>query len=168
MLVDELEALDVIAGVGNRCVGDCNSHARMIALVGEEGRHADGGVVGVVEGELGKGKVVGPVLLIVLAEDAEIELDGLVDAFRLTVRLRVKGGRQVGLDLQLAEELLPPSRGKGGAAIRDDVGGEAVRTEDVLSELRGELARVVGVLGRDEGDHLRKAIDNDEDVAEAA
>lgn len=59
---------------------------------GEERGHAYGGVERVVVGEFGEGNTSGPIGLLIVEEGTHLMLDGLVDAFRLTIRLRVEGG----------------------------------------------------------------------------
>ena len=64
----------------------------MVTKGGEEGGHAYGGVEGVVVGKFGEGKKSGPIGLLIVAKGTHVMLDGLVGAFRLTIRLGVEGG----------------------------------------------------------------------------
>lgn len=56
------------------------------------------------------------------AEDAEVELDALIDTFGLSVRLRVEGCRQFGSSLEEIEYLLPEIGREGRSSVGDDVG----------------------------------------------
>jgi len=62
------------------------------AIISKEGRHFCGFLDGVVVGKFSKWQQFEPVILIVVAEDAEIRFKGLIHAFCLTVRLGMKGG----------------------------------------------------------------------------
>src|ERR1700726_1623010 len=70
---------------------DSECAAWMETVVGEERRHASGRVLGVVVGEFGERQDVEPVVLLMVTEDPEILFEDLVDAFRLAIRLRMKG-----------------------------------------------------------------------------
>ena len=61
----------------------------VIALVGEEGGHAGGGVRSVVVGEFREREEVGPVVLLVRAVMSEVLFQGLIRSFGLTIGLRV-------------------------------------------------------------------------------
>ena len=54
----------------------------------------------VVIGELGQGQKVYPVVLIVIAEDSQKLLEGLVDSLCLSICLWVKGCRQINAGAQ--------------------------------------------------------------------
>jgi len=62
------------------------------AIISKERRHFCRFLDGVVVGEFSKWQQFEPVVLIVVAEDAEIHFKGLIHAFCLTVRLRMKSG----------------------------------------------------------------------------
>lgn len=62
----------------------------MIAVECEEWRHADRAVVGCVVCELGKRQKVGPIVLKIVAVEAQVLFEGLVDALGLTITLRVE------------------------------------------------------------------------------
>lgn len=80
---------------GGEVVFGVDGDVRMIALVGEERRDTGGRVRSVVVGELREWEKTGPVVLLVVAVDAEILLQGLVDAFSLSISLRMVTGGEV-------------------------------------------------------------------------
>ena len=84
--MDMLETLSKIMS-SRDCVSfsDLGFERRMISKVGEEGSLFGGGVLCIVEGELGDWKVVYPVVLLVIDVNAEILLEYLVDALRLAI-----------------------------------------------------------------------------------
>ena len=55
---------------------------------------------------------------------AEEVLDRLIRPLRLTVRLRMEGGGEVGLDLEDGEDIPPELPFERHAAIADDMSGE--------------------------------------------
>ena len=63
------------------------------------GSHADGGMEGVVVGELGDGEEAEPIILEVIAEGPEVLFKDLVDPFCLAIRLGVECSREVWRDL---------------------------------------------------------------------
>jgi len=104
-----------------------------------------------------------PVVLLVVAEDAQVLLENLVDALGLAVSLRMKGRRHVGLDVGESEKVPPEPRGENLVAIGHDVGREAVESADVPEEEASDLWGVGSGLGGREVRHLGEAIDHDED-----
>ena len=77
----------------------------MVAVVGEERRLAGRAVGGVVVCEFRGREKLFPVVLLVVAEDAQVLLESLVDALGLAVSLRMKGRRHVGLDVGESEKV---------------------------------------------------------------
>ena len=67
---------------------------------GESRRDVDS----VVVGKLGHGYPLRPVVLVVVEEDPEVLLQFLVDALRLSIRLRVEGRQGVVLDSERGVE----------------------------------------------------------------
>ena len=79
----------------------------MEAIIREEGRHLGGFLEGIVIGEFGKGKQVEPVVLLIVAEDAEVGLEGLIHSFCLAVGLRMEGSRFPRVNLENGGESGP-------------------------------------------------------------
>lgn len=77
-------------------------------------------------------------------------LDGLVDAFSLTIGLRVKGGREIGLDFEHLEKLSPPLGGESRTPVGYNVVREAVYSEDVVQKLPCQDPSVIGLVCLDE------------------
>src|SRR5882724_1388457 len=71
---------------------------QMEAFVGEEWGDHGRRVQSVVVRKLGKRKEVDPIVLLVVDVHPKILFQDLVDPFGLAIRLRVIGGRKVGLD----------------------------------------------------------------------
>ena len=106
------EVLDHSRGLGGGSVVEVDVERGVIAFVGEEGGGARSGVRGVVVGELGEGKEVDPVVLLVVDVDSEVLLEHLVDAFGLAVGLGVVGGGEVGFDAKEVAEGSPELGGE--------------------------------------------------------
>ena len=64
----------------------------MKAIISKERRHSGRFLDGVVVDKLREWQQFEPVILIVVAKDAEVRFKGLIHAFCLTVRLRMKSG----------------------------------------------------------------------------
>jgi len=62
------------------------------AIISKERGHFGGFLDGVVVGKLREWQQFEPIVLIVVAEDAEIRFESLIHAFCLTVHLRMKSG----------------------------------------------------------------------------
>ena len=67
----------------------------MVSFIREERRYASGCVRSIVVGELCERKDVGPVILLVVAEYAEVLFKSLVDAFSLTITFWMITGGEV-------------------------------------------------------------------------
>ncbi|XDV39169.1 hypothetical protein PO909_008444 [Leuciscus waleckii] len=68
-------------------------------------------------------KVPAPVPLMELAVGPEEARDLLIEAFDLTISLRMVAGGEAHVNLQLLEECSPNTRGELGSPVRDDVLG---------------------------------------------
>ena len=71
---------------------------RMLTVIDEEGRESCGCLTLVVIGEFCKGEPVGPVVLLIVDEQAEILFDFLVHSLGLSICLRMIGSRGIGCD----------------------------------------------------------------------
>ena len=72
----------------------------MIAFVTEKGCNTSGGGGSIIVSEFGKGKDLGPVILLVVTEDSEVLFQSLVKAFGLTIALWVVTRGEVNLYVQ--------------------------------------------------------------------
>ena len=73
---------------------------RVVAVVGHEGRDAGGSVVRVVVCELGQGKPLVPVVLLISAVDAHVLFQCLIDALGLSIGLWMIGRGSLALDVE--------------------------------------------------------------------
>lgn len=163
-LVNRFQALEVFLRRGYRCLGESDGKARIVPLVGEERRHTQRRVVRGVVRKLCQRQQVNPIVLEVVAENAQMLFHRLVNSFSLAVRLRVESGGQVGTDVQHLEEFLPPLRSEGGTTIRDNVRGQAMLAEDMSEKLGGEGLGVVGLICRDELRLFGETINHNKDA----
>ena len=76
------------------------AHPRVPASIKEEGCLLRGGVDMVVVGELRQGEECVPVVLSFSDEEPQVLFQFLIDPFRLSVGLRMVGGRRGGFDSQ--------------------------------------------------------------------
>jgi len=87
----------------------------------------------------------------------------LVQTFCLTIGLGVKGGGHGGLNVTEGEETFPEVGGKEGVAIRDDLKGKTVETDDGGEEQVGKLGSRDGARAGDEVGELGEAAGDNED-----
>ena len=167
LLVNIVEFLDQIIRCGaGRTKGTGYRHgdrARMVAVVCEEGGLAGRCMDGVVVCELSKRKEILPVVLLVVAEGAQVLLEDLVDALGLAVGLRVERRRHVGLYIEEGKEMAPEVGREQLIAVGHNVGGKAVEAMHILEEELGNVGSVGCGLGRGEMGHFGEAIDGDKD-----
>ena len=109
-------------GDGGSCMfsGDLKlrDKARMMAVVCEERRHFGPFLGGVIVCKFSQREQVDPVVLIIIAGDAEISFKGLIiQAFSLTVGLWMKSGRLARINLEYGGERGPEMRSKNRTAI---------------------------------------------------
>ena len=90
---------------------------RIKPIIGEERRYLGRGMLGIVVRELCQGKDVKPVVLLIVAKGSQILFEDLVDTFRLSVRLGVKGRRLVTLNVADVVERGCKARRKLGSPI---------------------------------------------------
>ena len=106
----------------------------MVTFVGEERRYSGGGTRSVVVRKLRKRKEFGPVVLLIVAVNAEILFQGLVDAFRLTVAFGVVTGSEVKLHVESFSEGAEEVGDKLRSAIGGDMGRNSVLGEHMKDE----------------------------------
>ena len=83
--MDFFEATNVLLGSRDLELSERKILARVVAMVGKEGGHADGGMEGVVVGEFGYWEEVVPVILSIVAEGSKVLFEDLVDSLHLAV-----------------------------------------------------------------------------------
>jgi len=93
--------------------------------------HGFGGPVSC--GELGHGKVLNPVVLLVFDIGPEVLFHGGVHSLRLSVGLGVGGSTEAKVDRQTGV-VFPEPGGKLGATVRDDGTRQAVETEGLVDK----------------------------------
>jgi len=113
-----------------------------VETVGEvEGWVAGGGVNRIVVRELSVGEERGPGGLLKVDEDSEVLFESLVEAFGLSIGLRVKCGGEGRTDVAEEKEAFPKVGGEERVTVWDDLVGEAVKSDDwgeeEVCELRG-------------------------------
>ena len=102
----------------------------------------------VVVGKLGDAEPVEPVVLVMVDEETEVLFQLLVDPFRLSIGLRVVRRGGVVLDAQELVKVRHEVRLKLGSSIVDDLGGNAVELEHVVTKQLGHaFSREGGVRG---------------------
>src|ERR1700710_2228442 len=141
------------------------SHIRMVALVGEEWRYASSSTRRVVIGELGEGKEIRPVVLLIIAVDAQVLFQCLVGTFGLSIAFWVVPRGEVEMHVKCFTKRAEEVRDKFRTAIRCDVRGYTMLGENVEQEEFCEFRGCDGVVGRDKYCLLREAVDDDEDCS---
>lgn len=124
---------------------DFGKKTRVKAVISEKRGHLRGFLKRVIVSKLGEGKQVEPVVLFVIAENAEVGLKRLIHAFGLTVCLRMKGGGLTRINLEDGGKRRPEMGGEYGTAVGDDRVREAVETNDVRNEKLSEFGGVRGL-----------------------
>jgi hypothetical protein len=76
----------------------------MVTLVSKERRNTSSGVRSIVIGELCDRKKASPVVLLIVAVDADILLESLIDSFRLSIAFRVVSGSEMEFHVQCLSE----------------------------------------------------------------
>ena len=122
----------------------------MIALVGEERRNACSGIGSIVIGELREGEKRSPVVLLVVAVGANVLLEGLIDAFRLSITLWMISGGEVQFHAKSSSEGAEEPGGKLRAAVASDVRWNSVLGKDMSDEEFCKLDSGNGVVRRKE------------------
>jgi hypothetical protein len=91
-------------------------------------------VDGVVVSERRQWKRFDPVVLLVIANGSEVLLHCLVLPLGLTVRLRVEGGHEAVIDIEVGPNSVPKSTGEFFAAIGGDIVWYAMFADSVFDE----------------------------------
>ena len=86
----------------------------------------------------------------VIAEDTKMLFDGLIDPLGLSIARRMEGCRQVWFGPKHTKEMFPPSGSESRSSIGNNVGGDAMYTEDVVGKLSRKHSRIVGCFGSNE------------------
>ena len=104
----------------------------------------------IVVRELGQGEPFQPVGLVMVDEYAQVLLDLLVYPLRLPICLWVVRRRRVALDAHQLVKVLHEPGLELGASIVDDLPGNPVQPEDVVSVDLSHAVCCQGCLGRDD------------------
>ena len=110
---------------------------------------------------LGHWEQVYPVVLLLVEEGPVVCFDNLVDSFRLSVGLGVKGRGHSGADSCDGKEILPGIGCEPGITIGHDISGEAMESPYLASEYSGNIfgGFLVFLQGYEVG-HLGESVDN--------
>jgi hypothetical protein len=94
--VEFVQVSDIgLSGGGGEFTIGVDGEVGVIALIGEERRYAGGSTRRVVIGEFREGKEFRPVVLLVVAVNPKVLLEGLISAFCLTIPLWVITGGEM-------------------------------------------------------------------------
>ena len=140
----------------------------MKTVVGIEWRHLRRFLRSVVVSELCERKQVEPVVLFVVAEDAEIGFQSLIHAFCLTIRLWVERCRLASINAENRQKRRPEMRCKNGSAVGDNCIGDSMKSDDVGDEELGEVWSIESLGAWNEVTHLGHSINEHEDRVLAA
>ena len=135
----------------------------MKTVISEEERHLDGFLGGTVIRKLSKRKQVESVVLLMIAEDAEVGLEGLIHPFCLTISLRMKSCGFPRINLKDRSESRPEVGGENGAVVGNNGAREAVELDNVGNEELCEFRSRCGLETRNEMGHLSHSVDEHED-----
>jgi hypothetical protein len=102
---------------------------RVIPFVGKEGRSAGGCTWSIVVSEFSKGKERRPVVLLVVAEYAEVLFECLIESFSLSISFRMIARGEVNLHVQHLSEGSEEMGNKLGSAVTSDM-----RRDSMLGE----------------------------------
>src|SRR5271163_553073 len=94
----------------------------MVSILGVERGHLHGSMLGVVC-KFSEGNQIVPIVLLIMTEDAEILLENLIDAFGLTVGLRMVCRREIAFDIAESQEC----SSKCGSKLRSPIGNNVCR-----------------------------------------
>lgn len=119
--------------------GDFRRDRREVTFVGHERLDARSVVRSAVIDELGERKEIVPVVLVVIDVDPEVLFECLVDAFGLTVGLRMVSGGVVHADLEKVAKRAEKERNELGASVGADVGRSTMFGKDMNKEESCEL-----------------------------
>lgn len=119
-----------------------DSQVRVIALIGKEGGDASGGIRGIVVRKFCERKEFGPIGLLIVAINADILFECLVDSLGLAVAFWMVAGGEVEVDVEEgakgAEEVGDKLRTTvRGDMVRDSMFGEYMGDKESCEFLRG-------------------------------
>jgi hypothetical protein len=146
-----------------RAEWDFRKETGMKAIICEEGGHLGGFLGGAVVGEFCKGKQAGPVILLIVAEDTEVGLEGLIHSFSLTVSLGMKGCGFPRVNLKDGSEGGPEVGRENRTTVRDNGIRKAVELDDVGDKELCEFGSRRGLETGDEVGHLGHSVNKHED-----
>ena len=111
-----------------------DSDVRVVTFVGKERRGTGRCARSIVVSEFSEGKERRPVVLLVIAEYAEVLFEGLVESFSLSISFRMIARGEVNLHIQRLSEGSEEAGDKLGSAVTcnmrwDSVFGEYVDNE---------------------------------------
>src|SRR5277367_3342273 len=135
----------------------------MEAVVGVKRRTVDRGLMRVVVRKFGERQEIRPIVLLIVAIDAEILFDGLVHTFSLTVSLGVESRRQSTLQIHHGCKRIPKMRCEDRSTVGDKRFRDAVQANDVIEKQACELGRTGGFETRNKVTHLREAVDENKE-----
>src|SRR5277367_930724 len=135
----------------------------MEAVVGIEWRTVDRGLMRIVVRKLSEGQEIRPIVLLIVAIDAEILFDGLVHTFSLTVSLGMKCCRQSTLQIHHGCKRIPEMRREDRSTVGDNRFRDAVQANDVIEKQACELGRIGGFETRNKVTHFCEAVDENKE-----
>ena len=134
----------------------------MKTVISEEERHLGGFLRETVIRKFSKRKQVEPVVLLMIAEDAEVSLEGLIHSFCLTISLRIKSCRSPKINFENGGKGRPEVGGKNRAAIRDNEVRKAVELDYIENKELCKFRSRRGLEIRDKMGHLGHSVDEHE------
>ena len=111
-----------------------HSEVRVVSFVREEWRDSCSSAGGIIVRELCQGQEIGPVVLLVVAVNPKVLLQGLVGPFCLSVTFRVVTRCEVQLHVEHGPERVEKVGDEFGASVGSDMGRNSVFQEDVQEE----------------------------------
>ena len=111
-----------------------HSEVQVVSFVHEERRDSCSSAGGVIVRELCQGQEIGPVVLLVIAVNPKVLLQGLVGPFCLTVAFGVVTQCEVELHVEHGPKRAEEMGDELGASVGSDMGRNSVLREDVQEE----------------------------------
>ena len=106
----------------------------MVSFVCEEQRDSCSSAGGIIVRELCQGQEIGPVVLLVIAVNPKVLLQGLVGPFCLSITFRVVTRCEVELHVECSPERAEEMGDKFSASVGSDMGRNSMLREDVQEE----------------------------------
>ncbi|KAF8624092.1 hypothetical protein AX17_007219, partial [Amanita inopinata Kibby_2008] len=128
---------EVMSALRGKVAFGVDREVGVVSLVGKEGRDTSSGTRRIVVGKFHKREELGPVVLLVVAEDAEVLLQSLVDAFGLTIAFGMIARCEVELHVKSSTNRVEEAGDELGALIGGDMRGNPVLGEDMDDEELG-------------------------------